>query len=267
MSNTVSKINMQSVIQLVQTQGEWLTQRQPQHALDSVADLQHMFDTCTNHVRQELESTLAAMTPGIALSNAEFDPDMQTRPEQAAYWVADAIDGAVQYLYGLPLWTITLCLVEDGKPVLAVVHDAANACTYHARAGLGAYCNGSPLQVATRSDVTAAFIGTSFPNYPQRPQAEIDDFMARLGSVIPRVFAQRWMGPASLSLSQLAAGKLDGYWETGRSLYDWLPGALIAMEAGAQVCALDGGAFDWGCHGILAASPAMYPQLEKLLVK
>ncbi|MBI3728033.1 MAG: inositol monophosphatase [Burkholderiales bacterium] len=267
MNDALKNIDMPTLIKLVETQGKWLAQQQPRRALDEIADMQQVFETCTSHVRHELQTALATMTPGIPLSNAEFDLEVQIRPERPAYWVADAIDGAVQYLCGLPLWTITLCLVQDSKPVLAVVHDAANACTYHAQAGLGAYCNDNPLRVATRSAIEAAFIGTSFPNYPQRPKAEIDDFLLRMASIIPRVFAQRWMGPASLSLSQLAEGKLDGYWETGRSLYDWLPGALIAQEAGARVRGLDGRTFDWDCNGILAASPAMYPQLEKLLAK
>ena len=73
------------------------------------------------------------------------------------------------------------------------------------------------------------------------------------------------MGPASLSLCQLAAGQLHGYWEQGSTLYDWLPGMLIASEAGAMVTGLDGNALGWRSDGILAVTPLLQPALLHLL--
>jgi myo-inositol-1(or 4)-monophosphatase len=261
-----TSFNLDCLSALLERQGQWLLQQQPRHLQRDFAETRALFDRVSGHVQVQLHAELLQLFPEIPFSLAEFDPSQQLQPECSAYWICDALDGAVQYLAGLPLWTLTLCLIVDTKPLLALVYYPAGGCMYRAMAGQGADCNGSVLRVAERSQLELAMLATSFPNYPQRPQLEIDDFLAKLACLIPRVFAQRWMGPASLSLSQLAAGVFDGYWETGRSLYDWLPGALIAQEAGAQLTGLDGRPFDWNCQGILAASPAIYPELAAVFL-
>lgn len=265
MSTLPLNLHCQTLHPLVTAHGDWLLAQQPKHGLPDAGNMQDCFFRVSGHVLNALEQELAALWPDIPFSKAEFDPELQQHAEHPLYWICDPLDGAVQYLYGLPLWTLTLCLVSDGKPYLSLVYEPASKKMYHAQVGHGAFCNAQTLQVVERQDLDTAMIGTSFPNYPQRPQPEIDDFLNRLGHVIPHVFAQRWMGPASLNLAQLASGVLDGFWETGRSLYDWLPGVLIAQEAGAIITALDGGKFDWHCKGILATSKTLYPQFTKIV--
>ncbi len=252
---------------IVEQQGRRLLSLQPRRALPDLNSMRSTFEQVSGEAIGQMRQTLAANWPGIPLSQTAVEPARQPSAHGASHWICDPVDGAVQYLAGLPLWTITVCLVTGGQPVLAVIHEPASGRTWRAQAGGGAECDGEPLRCAGRSDLALATIGTSFPNYPQRPQVEIDSFLAHLGRTIPQVFAQRWMGPASLSLAQVGAGILDGYWEIGRSLYDWLPGILVAQEAGARITALDGGPLDWNSDGILAASAAMHPSLNKLLMQ
>ncbi|MFZ6754247.1 inositol monophosphatase family protein [Undibacterium sp. Dicai25W] len=266
MKTLIEQIDPHTITALLIRHGAWLLQQQPACAPRDLTAMQDTFERCSGTVLQQLEMALSSHWPEIPFSHAEFDPEQQIKPEHPAYWICDPIDGAVQFLSGLPLWTLTLCLVIDAKPVMAFVYDPVGNAMYHAQTGKGAFCNGRRMQVGQRDQLSLAVLGTSFPNYPQRPQAEIDEFLHLLAKVIPQVFAQRWMGPSSLSLAQLAEGKLDGYWETGRSLYDWLPGVLIAQEAGAFCTDLKGGVLDWNSDGILFASPAMYPLLSTILL-
>jgi myo-inositol-1(or 4)-monophosphatase len=244
--------------------GDSLMQRQPACAVGDALALRRTLDDACAWAHAALEPLLLELDPALPLAQPGIRPQ-QLRAEYPAYWLFDPIDGAVQYLHGLPLWTMTLALLVDGRPVLAWVYHAALGMLYCASQGGGVAGNTKSLSVTPQSDLAMAFLGTSFPNYPPRPQQEVGVFLRRLSAVVPLVLAQRWMGPASLSLCQLAAGQLHGYWEQGSSLYDWLPGMLIASEAGAIVTGLDGCELNWMSDGILAVTPLLQPALLQAL--
>ncbi|WP_315652241.1 inositol monophosphatase family protein [Roseateles aquae] len=239
--------------------------QQPARALPDLNAMQQRLDLAAGGVRQALTALLATLTPELPLLQAPAEVRRAAAPALEHYWLLDTIDGAVQYLSGLPLWTLSLCLVSQGRPAWALIHEPARGVLWQARAGQGAWCDGRRLQCQDRQPLALAVLGTSFPNYPPRPQAELDVFMTTLARAVPRVFAQRWMGPASLSLAQLAAGQLDGYWELGGSCYDWMAGTLLAEEAGARLSDLSGPPLTWASTGILAASPAIYTELAAAL--
>jgi myo-inositol-1(or 4)-monophosphatase len=70
----------------------------------------------------------------------------------------------------------------------------------------------------------------------------------------------RRAGAAALDLAWLAAGRLDGYWERGLKPWDWAAGRLLVTEAGGAVAELEGGR-----HGLVAAGPALLPELVELV--
>lgn len=62
-------------------------------------------------------------------------------------WVIDPIDGTVNYLYGLPSWSVSIAALKDGEAVVGVVHAPMRAETYRAVLGQGAYVNDRPARV------------------------------------------------------------------------------------------------------------------------
>ncbi len=253
---------------LLQAQGNRLLASRPRSAPADFAALRVAFDTHSGGVEAALRNTLSECWPAIPISEKELDSGHQQVPEYAdAYWVCDPLDGALQYLSGMPGWTITLCLVVDGQPALSVVHDPATGRTYRAVAGQGADCDGEPLRVNTRADLAQALICTAHPNWPGQERSDTADFLARFGHLLPQTFGLRLYGPTSLLLALVASGALDGYWECGQDYYDWLPGALLVTEAGGTVSALDGKPFGWGCRGIVAAGTGMHGPLASALMR
>ena len=75
----------------------------------------------------------------------------------------------------------------------------------------------------------------------------------------------RRMGSAALDLANVAAGRLDGFWELHLSSFDVAGGALLVREAGGLVSDADGGQ-DWlrGGH-IVAAGEAVHGALLPLI--
>ncbi|WP_439654198.1 inositol monophosphatase family protein [Streptacidiphilus anmyonensis] len=146
-------------------------------------------------------------------------------------WVIDPLDGTVNYLYGLPAWAVSIAAELDGEVVVGVVEVPPRGERVHAVRGQGAHLNGRALRVRTAPPMDRALIGTGFGYLQQRRarQAEV------LATLLPRVRDIRRGGSAAVDLCDVAAGRLDGYYERGLNPWDYSAGALIAAEAGALV--------------------------------
>jgi myo-inositol-1(or 4)-monophosphatase len=70
--------------------------------------------------------------------------------------VVDPIDGTYAFSRGDTRWAVSIALVEDGRPVLGVVHAPAMKATFAAAAGYGALLDGAPIRVSERPSLTGA---------------------------------------------------------------------------------------------------------------
>ena len=74
-------------------------------------------------------------------------------------------------------------------------------------------------------------------------------------------------GSAALDLAYVAAGRLDGFWETGLSLWDMAAGVLLIREAGGLVTDLEGGESYLKSGNVVAANPHLLPELLRITRK
>lgn len=182
-------------------------------------------------------------------------------------WVIDPIDGTVNYLYDIPAWAVSVAVVEgDPRPatwrtLAGCVVNPVTREVYAAAAGSGATLNDRPLALAPKSDLGSALVATGFA-YAADRRLEQAAIAAR---VIGRVRDLRRMGASSLDFCGVAAGRLDGYWETGLHPWDHAAGALIAREAGAVVSGLAEGSRE-GMEFALAANPGLAEALRSVLL-
>ena len=146
-------------------------------------------------------------------------------------WLVDPLDGTINYLWGIPHWCVSVAAADAGGTVVGVVHDPARGETFTARRGAGAALGGRPLRLEGGPPLAEAMLATGF-NYAPGERARQ---AARLAHVLPRVRDVRRFGAAALDLAWLAAGRVDGYVETGLAPWDWAAGALLVTEAGGTV--------------------------------
>jgi myo-inositol-1(or 4)-monophosphatase len=116
------------------------------------------------------------------------------------------------------------------------VHDVVHDEQFTATKGGGAFCNGRRLRVAGAADLATALIGTGFGYRAERRQQQA----AVLARFIGSIRDVRRGGSASLDLSWVGAGRLDGYYEEGLNEWDLAAGRLVASEAGAWVDEIEG---------------------------
>jgi myo-inositol-1(or 4)-monophosphatase len=174
-------------------------------------------------------------------------------------WVLDPVDGTVNYLYGLPGWSVSVAAEVDGEVMVGVVEIPTYGDTFAAVLGAGATRNGRPVGVTTvdRLDQALVATGFSYDATQRRRQAEV------VAHVLPRVRDIRRYGSAAVDLCAVAAGRVDAYFERGLQPWDLAAGGLVAREAGALVQGLHGRAPSSAF--VLAAGPALFPQLHDLV--
>lgn len=90
-------------------------------------------------VDQLLKDTLLSARPGHGWLSEETT-DKADRLSNRRIFVVDPIDGTVAYMKGKPWWCIPIAIVEDGRPVAAVIHAPALGETFTATLGGGARC-------------------------------------------------------------------------------------------------------------------------------
>jgi myo-inositol-1(or 4)-monophosphatase len=174
-------------------------------------------------------------------------------------WVIDPVDGTVNYLYGIPVWGVSIAAEVDGETLVAVVGIPMRGETFRAVKGGGAYLGERRVECGRPPRLEEALIGTGFGYVTERRAAQAEV----VRSVLPRVRDIRRGGSAAIDLCDLACGRLDGYYERGLNPWDYAAGELIAREAGA----LTGGRLGEPLSGELAvaAPQGLFEPLQALL--
>ncbi|MDX6521487.1 MAG: monophosphatase [Gaiellales bacterium] len=170
-------------------------------------------------------------------------------------WVVDPLDGTTNYLYGLPIWSVSVACEDADGCLVGVVLDPSRDELFAAQRGRGATLNGRPIRVSPADDLSRALIGTGFSYAPA-----VRGGQARaLVDLLPRVRDIRRGGSAAIDLAWVACGRLDGYYELGTHHWDRAAGMLLVSEAGGISAGLDDP--DGEAEGALAAGPALYDAL------
>lgn len=174
-------------------------------------------------------------------------------------WVVDPLDGTINFLFGIPVWAVSVALEDEEGGLVGVVRDPLRAETFSGVRGRGALLNGNPTSVSGRRDLASALIATGF-GYDERVRTIQ---AGRLPHVLGRVRDIRRGGSAALDLAYVASGRLDGYFEAPMERWDRAAGQLIVAEAGGVVTDL-GAPLDQGT-GVVAANPVLHPLLTELI--
>ena len=216
-----------------------------------------------------LRDRLAQLRSGDAILGEEIGgpTDPATAAAGAVTWVLDPIDGTVNFVYGIPSYSVSVAAQVDGVSVAGAVADVVGGRLYSAATGLGAHVTDAegarPLRCSAVDDLSLALVGTGFAYSTRRRtvQAEL------VSKILPMVRDVRRIGSAALDLCMVAAGRLDAYYEHGLHVWDSAAGALIAAEAGARVVLPDPGDPERNAALVVAAAPGIADQLLAVLAQ
>jgi myo-inositol-1(or 4)-monophosphatase len=174
-------------------------------------------------------------------------------------WVIDPLDGTVNYLYGLPSWSVSIAAERDGQAVVGVVEAPMRRETYQAVLGGGAYVGGVRARCRPAPELAHALVATGF-SYVRERRTAMAEVVRRL---LPQVRDIRRGGSAAIDLADIGCGRLDAYYERGLHPWDSAAGALFAREAGALTGGRPGR--EAAEELTVAAPPGLFEPLQQLL--
>ena len=202
---------------------------------------------------------------------AERFPDHQVLAEEMGgsssvphgpCWVFDPIDGTTNYAHGLPIFCASVALEIDGVAQVAAVYDPNRKELFTAERGGGAYLNGRPLHVSGAATLVDAMLVTGFPyDVHQR----VEEIVGLFGAFVARARAVRRLGSAAIDLCYVAAGRMDGFWESDLKPWDIAGGSLIVAEAGGRVTNMDGSPFASRGGHVLATNALIHDAMLEVI--
>ncbi|MEA2507899.1 MAG: monophosphatase [Actinomycetota bacterium] len=174
-------------------------------------------------------------------------------------WVVDPLDGTVNFLFGIPVWSVSIAVEDRQGAVAGVVFDPNREEIFTAMRGQGALLNDQPIHVSSRRDLSHALVGTGFA-YDSRARKIQAGLVSR---VLPKVRDIRRSGSAALDLAAVACGRLDAFYEAPMERWDRAAGVLLIREAGGVVTELEA---PLGLSpGVVAAGPRVHGALASLV--
>jgi myo-inositol-1(or 4)-monophosphatase len=217
-------------------------------------------DVVTAHDRAaeaKIVATLIERRPVDAIVGEEGS---QRAGTSGLSWYLDPIDGTTNFLYGLPLWSTSVGVVDAAGALAGAVYVPVTGELFSAARGQGATRNGEPIRASAEVDPGLALVATGF-GYLAARRAEQARRAAALMADIRDI---RRGGSAAIDLCYTAAGMVDAYYEDWLNSWDIAAGELIAREAGCRTGDFAGG--PPRPEQLLAAPPQLFDRLSALLV-
>ena len=199
--------------------------------------------------------------PGHAIL-AEESGEGQARSD--VRWIIDPLDGTTNFLHGVPIFSTTVGIEENGVLVAGATYDPNLNELYTVERGSGAFCNGTRLRVTPTDALINALIVTGFPydigENPDHPAEHFVNFLYEARGV-------RRLGSAALDLAWVAAGRFDGFWEVSLSPWDMAAGVLLVHEAGGSTSDFTGAPTTIYRRQILATNGRIHSHAVAILQK
>jgi myo-inositol-1(or 4)-monophosphatase len=200
---------------------------------------------------ERVRAILLEATPGAGILAEEGGT---TAPGARLQWVIDPLDGTVNFIYGVPLFAVSVAAAVDGDVVAGAVVDVLRGELFSAHRGGGSRCDGVPIRVSACAALPEALVTTGF-SY----RAELRDVQGEVAHrLLSRARDLRCFGSTALELCWVACGRVDGYFQRDTEIWDRAAGALIAEEAGARI--------EMPCPEnddlAMAAGPAVFEELR-----
>lgn len=182
-----------------------------------------------------LKAGLGRLTPEWpVLSEEGAEISWDERRNWFRYWLIDPLDGTREFVKRNGEFTVNIALIEEGEPLLGVIHAPALEESYFGLLGIGAFSshNGNPwrrLRCAPAGSGKPRILASRSHSDPH-----LEHFLARLGP------HERLGLGSSLKFARIASGEADVYVRLGpTSEWDTAAGQCVLEASGGFVTQLD----------------------------
>ena len=156
---------------------------------------------------------------------------------------------------------------EAGQITAGIIFDPINEQLFWAEKGYGAFLNDRRIRVSARTNISQSIFATGIPFSGRGSTDDHNKFLDQIGAVMSVSAGIRRFGSAALDLAYVAAGRFDGFWESGLNPWDIAAGMILVREAGGIVSDLTGKDEMLYKGSIIAANPSLHSPLLNLISK
>jgi len=153
-------------------------------------------------------------------------------------WIIDPLDGTTNYIHGLPIFSVSIALIDNDQIVSGVVYEVGHDECFYAWKNGGSFLNGQAIKVSERAEIGNALLATGFP---YSDFSRLDTYVEMFKWAMTNARGVRRLGSAAADLAYIACGRFDAFWEYDLKPWDVAAGALLVTEAGGKVTDYRGG--------------------------
>jgi len=223
-------IAIDDAITLVKEVGELLLQDMSDKKVETKSGTANFVTEIDLQVQEIIVSKLKQILPESSIIAEETKQSTFSLTKYT--WILDPVDGTTNLMYSFKYSAIALGLVVDGVPYAGIVYNPYLKEVFTAQKGKGAFVNGQPIEV-TKNEMLAHSLLT-FGTSPY-DKGKADETFRIAKNVFLKCRDLRRTGSAALDLCNVAAGRMDGFFEMELQPWDYAGASIILEEAGGKI--------------------------------
>lgn len=177
---------------------------------------------------ERLVAGLEKLLPGSGFI-AEENSD---RTMKEFTWIIDPLDGTTNYIHGIPVFSISIALMEQEDIIAGVVYEINQKERFYTWKGASSYLNGQQIHVSDRKSISDSLFATGFPYYDY---TWIKEYLDLFRHLMQHSSGIRRLGSAAADMAWVACGRFDGFFEYGLNPWDVAAGSILVQNAGGLV--------------------------------
>lgn len=145
-------------------------------------------------------------------------------------WIFDPLDGVASFQAGIPIWGISLALIENFWPIFGLVYMPATGDLFYARAGGKAYWRDIDIHVSEQETINNESLLLTFSRFHLHYKTNFPGKIRNLGCTAAHI-------------CYVAMGRADAAIIANESYQDLAAAQIIIEAAGGKIQKIDGSEF------------------------
>ena len=180
-------------------------------------------------------------------------------------WIIDPIDGTLNFLNGIPQFSISIGYEEKGEIKCGIIFDPIKDEMFFAEKGAGAFLNNTRIRVSNKKKLEDSLLVTGGPKFNSNIKEGIFEEYIKISNCVNAPI--RKFGSAALDLANVACGRFDGFWHWELKYWDVAAGLVILKEAGGYIEFIGDNNQNSIKKNIIATNSNIHEQLKGSLLK